>query len=105
MSETHLGLRKCAAWGCHEYEDPRFGGFCDGHGPTTDEQMRARINEWREGNLHVFRLVEAAKALAQEVACGQFCVEHCQPSLNNHGPKCPDAGIWNAIQLLEASYG
>lgn len=42
--------QKCAGPGCFNDADPRWGGFCDGHGVTTEEERRALLEGWRERN-------------------------------------------------------
>lgn len=43
-------LKKCAGPGCPNLEDPRWGGFCDGHGAATEEQRASLLDAWREQN-------------------------------------------------------
>jgi hypothetical protein len=41
--KTQLG--PCAFTGCPNQEDPRWGGYCDGHGVSTQEELIARQDE------------------------------------------------------------
>lgn len=41
---------RCAGPGCFNAADPRWGGFCDGHGVATEEERRSLLEGWRERN-------------------------------------------------------
>lgn len=60
-------LKKCAGPGCHQLEDPRWGGFCDGHGPTTDAERAALLEGWRAQNEKVAKLEATVSELTAEL--------------------------------------
>ena len=40
-----MSLKQCRFVGCTNLEDPRWGGYCDGHGVTSELEWRARAEQ------------------------------------------------------------
>lgn len=70
-------MTKCAGPGCFKLPDPRWGGFCDGHGVSTDAERQNLLDGWRAQNQ---RLAEI-KALLDDVR--EYLLECKRDSYNN----------------------
>lgn len=64
-------LKKCAGPGCSNIQDPRWGGFCDGHGPSTEEELQALLEGWRAQNEKVAKLEAKVVELETELNADQ----------------------------------
>lgn len=64
--------KQCAFPLCPNKEDPRWGGFCDGHGCATDEQWGQFVVKAREAGAKVRDLLaDVARHLAKPPTTGE----------------------------------
>jgi len=59
-------LRLCAGPMCSNMEDPRWGGFCDGCGVSSEEEALSLKQRYRETNAIVRQLLDDVRGYLLE---------------------------------------